>query len=126
MRKLFCLLLVCLLTLGGLCCAEEAQSYLFEDFSGEWLLEIVVQDGYHMSMQSFGLEIPLSLGEDGAAALTFAENDVLEMSWRFEDGRAYLSGYSSDGEIEILLDERNLCLIDEIGEMYFIRPETEV
>lgn len=125
MRKLLCLLLVCLLTLGGLCCAEEEQSYLFEDFSGEWLLEIVVQDGYHMSMQSWGLEIPLLLAEDSSAALTFAENDVLEMSWRFEDGHAYLSGYSADGEIEILLDGRNLCLIDEIGEMYFVRPEAE-
>lgn len=125
MRK-FCLILACLLALCGMAAAETAPAYVFEDFSGDWLLNILVQDDYHINMLAWGINIPLALHEDGSATLTYSEDDFTEMTWRFEDGRAFLSGYSADGEIELTFGEDgSLCLADEVGSMYFLRPELE-
>ncbi|MBQ8507485.1 MAG: hypothetical protein IJ466_08675 [Clostridia bacterium] len=124
-RKL-CLVLACLLALSSIAFAEETPAYVAEDFSGEWLLNILVQDDYHMNMQAWGFHILLTLNDDGAATLAYSEDDSTEMSWRFDAGRAYITGYSADGEIEITFGEDgSLCLADEIGAMYFVRPAVE-
>ena len=125
MKKL-CLILACLLALCGMAAAEESPAYVYEDFAGEWVLNIIVQDDYHMNMQAWGFEILLTLNDDGSAILAYSEDDFSEMSWRFEDGAAYLSGYSTEGEIVLSFGEDgSLCLEDEIGAMYFLRPAVE-
>lgn len=119
-RKLS-LVLAILLALCSAAFAEEPR--LFADFSGDWVLNIIVQDNYHMNMQAWGIHIPLTLNEDGTATLSYSEDDATEMTWRFQDGRAFITGYSAEGEIEITFGEDgSLCLADEIGAMYFLRP----
>ena len=120
-RKL-CLILACLLALCCAAAAEEAPAYQPEDFIGQWQLTILVEGNQHMNMQAWGIIVSLNILEDGIAAMDYGDGNPTEMSWRFEDGRAYLTGYSAEGEIEITFyEDGSLVLADEIGEMYFER-----
>ena len=127
-RKLMCklcLVLACLLALGC-ACAEEAPAYQPEDFSGLWELTTIVEQGMHMNVQAWGLQVLLSLHEDGSAYMIYSVDDIQEMSWRYEDGRAFISGYSAEGEVEMLFYmDGSLYMVDEIGEMYFTRFTAE-
>lgn len=127
MIRNFCLVLACLMALG--CAAAEgptAASYALEDFSGLWELHTIVEEGLHMNVKAWGLQVLLSLHEDGSAYMIYSVDDIQEMSWRFEDGRAFISGYSAEGETELAFYmEDSLILADEVGEMYFSRFVSE-
>ena len=128
-RKLlskFCLILACLLALGCACAEEAPAAYQPEDFSGLWELHTIVEEGLHINVQAWGLQVLLSLHEDGSAYMIYSVDDIQEMSWRFEDGRAFITGYSADGEVEMTFYmEDSLILADEVGEMYFSRFAAE-
>jgi hypothetical protein len=79
-----------------------------------------------MNVQAWGLQVLLSLHEDGSAYMIYSVDDIQEMSWRFEDGRAFITGYSADGEVEMTFYmEDSLLLTDTVGEMYFSRFVSE-
>ena len=124
-RKLLCklcLVLACILALGCACAEEAPAAYRPEDFSGLWELTTIVEQGLHMNVQAWGLQVLLSLHEDGSAYMIYSVDDIQEMSWRFEDGRAFITGYSAEGEVEMsFYMDGSLILADEIGEMYFSR-----
>lgn len=131
LRKLICklcLVLACLLALGCAAAEEATVAYTLEDYAGLWELTTIVEQGMHMNVQAWGLQVLLSLHEDGSAYMIYSADDVQEMSWRFEDGRAYITGYSSMGETEMqFYEDGSLYLSDVVGEMYFQRfvPEEE-
>ena len=127
-RKLLCklcLVLACVLLLGC-ACAEEAPAHQPEDFSGLWELTTIVEQGMHMNVQAWGLQVLLSLHEDGSAYMIYSVDDIQEMNWRFENGHAFITGYSADGEVEMTFYmEDSLLLTDTVGEMYFSRFVSE-
>ena len=121
-----CLLLACLLLLGCAAAEEAPAAYVPEDFTGLWELSTIVEEGMHMNVSAWGLKILLSLHEDGNAYMIYSVDDIQEMHWRFEDGRAYISGYSAAGEVEMsFYMDGSLVLADEVGEMYFSRYQVE-
>ena len=126
MIRKFCLILACIFALFSVAAAEEAPVYQIEDFAGEWQLSIIVESGQHMNLQAWGIIVTLNLNEDGTAFMDYGDDNPTEMSWRFEDGRAFITGYSAEGEIEMsFYEDGSLRLADEIGEMYFLRPVEE-
>lgn len=126
MLRKICLLLACVLAFCGIACAEEAPAaYTAEDFLGEWELYILVSEGMHMNMTAWGISIMMHVNEDGTAVIVYDEDSSTEMTWRIdEDGRAWLAGYSPDAEVEMgFAEDGSLFFGDEIGDMYFLRPE---
>ena len=48
------------------------------------------------------------------------------MHWYIQDGRAYISGYNAEKDVEMLLSADGVLEIsDEIGSMFFTRPAEE-
>ena len=126
MLRKICLLLACVLALSSFAWAEEAPAaYTAEDFLGEWELYILVSEGMHMNMISWGISIGMTVNEDGTAVIAYSDDSSTEMTWRIdEDGRAWLAGYSPDAEVEMgFAEDGSLFFGDEIGDMYFLRPE---
>ena len=126
MKKL-CLILVLLLALCAAAFAEEAAPALTaEDVQGLWTLEYVTAEGYMVSAKTYGLLVTLNLYEDGAADMDFAGDVLSDMSWRIEEGRAWLTGYNADSDVELLLREDGaLEITDAIGTMILTRPAEE-
>lgn len=127
MKKLLSLALVLLMALCACACAESdpAPALVHEDLAGTWNLEYVTSNGFMVQAEAYGLLVTLDLNEDGAAGMDFS-GEVLEMTWRIEDGRAYLTGYTPDGDVEVLLSEAGVLEItDEVGSMFFTRPTEE-
>jgi len=121
-----CLVLACLLALGCAAAEEAPAAHTVEDFSGLWELNTIVEEGLHMNVKAWGLQVLLSLHEDGSAYMIYSVDDIQEMSWRFEDGHAYITGYSAGGEVEMAFYmDGSLILADEVGEMYFSRYVAE-
>jgi len=130
MKKLS-LILAILLALCACACAEGVQAEKYvpvaeEDLQGQWNLEYVTTEGYMVQAKAYGMVVTLNLYEDLTADMDF-DGDVLEdMSWRVEEGHGYITGYTPDGEVELLLTREGVLEItDEIGSMFFTRPAEE-
>ena len=128
MLRKIALLLACVLALCSFGFAEEEKTvFAPEDILGEWELYILVSEGMHMNMTAWGISIIMTVNEDGTAVIDYGDDSFTEMTWRIdEDGRAWLTGYSPDADVEMgFAEDGSLFFGDEIGEMYFLRPEAE-
>lgn len=89
--------------------------------AGEWLVETASAEGAMISTKQYGLRITLTMNPDGSAVMDYNGEIDDGMSWRVADGKAYLTGYSSDQEVEIVVREDGLIISDEVGTMYLAR-----
>ena len=89
--------------------------------AGVWLVETASAEGMRMDMSQYNLRVTLTLNPDGSAAMDYNGEIDGSMSWRVENGKAYLTGYSESGEVEINVREDGLIITDEIGSMYLAR-----
>jgi len=127
MKKLS-LVLAVILALFACAYAEEAQiaALTAEDLLGVWNVEYVTADGFMVQMKAYGITGMLTLAEDGSAAIEYDGEPGDAMTWYIEDGRAYISGYNPEKDVEMLLSaEGVLELSDEIGSMFLVRPAEE-
>lgn len=125
MKKL-CLLLALILALCACALAEEAAPALTAgDVQGRWELEYVSVQDFVLIADEHGMVVILNLYEDGAADMDFSGDVLSDMSWRIEDGRVYLTGYHTEGDVELLLKDGVLEITDDIGTMAFARPAEE-
>lgn len=129
--KKISLILAILLALCACACAESVQEEKYiqvteAELQGLWNLEYVTTDGYMVQAKTYGMIVTLSLFEDLTAEMDFDGEVLGDMSWRTEDGHGYITGYTSDGEVELLLTKDGVLEItDEIGSMFFTRPVEE-
>lgn len=134
MKKLS-LILAFVLLLCGFACAQELPAaddsadaqkvFTAEDFAGLWILEYVISGGGSADPDDYGMNVTITLAEDGSAELNYDGDVDPNLSWRFEDGRAWIIGYAEE-DVEMVIDEiGRLAIIDRIGEMYFARPVAE-
>lgn len=127
MMKKLCLILALLLALCSFAFAEEAAPALTAgDIQGLWNLEYVTAEGYMVNAKTYGLIVTLNLYEDGTSDMDFAGDVLSDMTWRIEEGHAWLTGYNADGDVELLLREDGaLEITDAIGTMILTRPAEE-
>lgn len=127
MKRIIAWILCLVLALCACAFAEEAgtAAVTAQDLSGVWNLEYVTADGYMVTTKAYGMMVTLNLYEDGAADMDF-DGDVLDgMAWRVEDGKAWITGYNPEGDVELLLKDGVLEITDSIGSMFFTRPAAE-
>lgn len=121
MRKLS-LILILALILCGFAFAEEETALTPETVLGVWNLEYVLSDGINVNAAAYGLVVTLTLEEDGKAVMTYAGEEDPPMSWRIEDGKCWITGYS-DSDVELVVTSDIRCeIVDSVGEMHFRRP----
>jgi len=126
MLRKICLLLACVLALSSFAWAEEVPAaYTAEDFLGEWELYILVSEGMHMNMISWGISIGMTVNEDGTAVIAYSDDSSTEMTWRIEENTALLTGYAEEDVEMVITDNGFLDIEDEIGKMHFSRPSEE-
>ena len=89
--------------------------------AGVWLVETASAEGMRMDMSQYDLRVTLTLNPDGTAAMDYNGEIDDSMSWRVEGDKAYLTGYSESGEVEINVREDGLIITDEVGSMYLAR-----
>lgn len=127
MRKMS-LILAVLLALFACACAEEVQpaALTAEDLLGIWNMEYVTADGFMVTAEAYGIITTLTVAEDGSAALDYDGEPGDAMNWYIQEGRAYISGYNAEKDVEILLSADGVLEItDEVGSMFFVRPAEE-
>lgn len=88
---------------------------------GEWLVETASAEGTVVSTKQYGLRVTLTLNPDGSAVMDYNGEIDDSMSWRVADGKAYLTGYTPNAEVEITVREDGLIISDELGTMYLAR-----
>ena len=96
-----------------------------EDITGEWYLGMMTSEEGSYSPSDFGMEITLTLNEDGTAQVD-SMGSVVDGSWE-ADGDGWK--LSADGELRMILDEEILVVTDASGSddtvMQFSREKTE-
>lgn len=124
MMKKISLILAVLFALCACACAEtvEIPALTAEDLAGAWNMEYVTADGFMVQAEAYGFAATLTLKEDGTAAMDYDGVPGEPMTWYIEEGRAYISGYNAETDVEILLSaEGVLEITDEIGSMFFTK-----
>ena len=125
MRKLS-LILALLLALCSFALAETPEAAVAaEDFQGIWNLQYAVADGIQVSTAAYGLTVVLTLNEDGSALLDYGDGSAIQMSWRFEENEAWLTGYSEADVQMVIAEDGSMNIEDEVGLMHFVRPVEE-
>ena len=121
MKKL-CLALAVLMALCA-CAFAQTQAELTEaDLTGLWNMEYVSAEGFMVDAQTYGIAVVLTIDEDGSALLEYNGEPDAPMGWYVADGRAYISGYNPQKDVEILLSEDGVLEItDEVGSIFFTR-----
>ena len=88
-------------------------------YVGSWRLDSMLLDGTEFKAADFGLEMALTLKDDGTAVMV--SDDRQQMIWYVKDGIAY-AGVGSDDDVALTLDENGCLTISEAdGKMIFVR-----
>lgn len=89
----------------------------FEDFVGTWTATVMETEGMRLNVADLGLEMTLTLGEDGTATLfSFGEEDTA--AWTYADGAADV-----DGTAVVMTADGSLCMAEESDRIFFVRGE---
>lgn len=126
MRKLSLVLALLLLFCGCAFAEESTESAPLQatDFEGLWNMAYTTADGYMFTAEVYGMVVTLTLNADGSAAMDFNGEAGDAMSWYMQDGRAFISGYNPEMDVELLIDAYGtLGISDDVGSMFFVRPE---
>ena len=84
---------------------------------GTWTATVMETEGMRLNVADLGLEMTLTLGEDGTATLfSFGEEDT--STWTYVDGACDL-----DGTLMVMTADGELCMDDEGDRVYFVRGE---
>ena len=126
-RKLSLILAILLALCTGFAFAETAGEVEIlpiaaEDLIGEWNMEYITTGEYMMTAQGYGLIVTLTFNEDGTAAMDFNGEIADGMQWYIEEGKAFITGYNPEVDVELRIDEYGvLDITDSIGSMFFTR-----
>ena len=106
--------------------AVEAAPITEEQLIGLWNLEYITAEGYMITAEGYGMVVTLTIHEDGSAEMDF-DGEIMEgMGWYIEEGKAFITGYNPEEDVEILISEYGVLEItDEYGSMFFTRPAEE-
>lgn len=120
MKKL-CLVLAALLALCA-CAAAETVEMLPADFEGLWNMEYSTSDGYMVQPSAYGFVVTMQLEADGDVIMDYAGEVDDGMSWFMQEGKAYISGFNTEYDVEMTIsDDGVLEITDEVGSMFFTR-----
>jgi len=106
--------------------AVEAAPITEEQLLGLWQMEYITAEGYMITANGYGMTVILSINEDGTAEMDFDGEIADGMGWYIEDGKAFITGYNPEEDVEMMISEYGVLEItDEYGSMFFIRPAEE-
>ena len=89
----------------------------YEGFVGTWTATVMETEGMRLNVADLGIEMTLTLGEDGTATLvSFGEEDT--SVWTYVDGACDL-----DGTLMVMTADGELCMEDEGDRVFFVRGE---
>lgn len=130
MKRILSMILALAMMLCACAFAEtevvEAAPITEEQILGLWNMEYITAEGYMITAKGYGMVVTLTVHEDGSIEMDFDGEIVEGMGWYIEDGKAFITGYNPEADVEMLLNEYGVMEItDEYGSMFFVRPAEE-